>query len=163
MKTRISDEELELEVLTGGVLKSRKGINVPDVQLDVPALTDKDARDARYMFSQRLEYVALSFVQKRQDVVDLLDVFEECKREDGHEHKISSNEDINEPDALEPNWRPHIISKIETPHSLDNIDSLIEISDGIMVARGDLGVEVSLERVPVIQKMLIRKTNAAGG
>ncbi|KAJ3043636.1 hypothetical protein HK097_001692 [Rhizophlyctis rosea] len=161
VKSRISDEELELEVLTGGVLKSRKGINVPDVQLDVPALTDKDAVDARYMFRQRLEYIALSFVQKDQDVRDLLEVFEDCKEKEGLEHKTGSNEDLNEPDALEPGWRPHIILKIETPHSLENIDSLIEISDGIMVARGDLGVEVSLERVPVIQKMLIRKTNSA--
>ncbi|KAJ3044651.1 hypothetical protein HDV00_001579 [Rhizophlyctis rosea] len=161
VKSRISDEELELDVIAGGVLKSRKGINVPDIRLDVPALTEKDKKDAKYMYSKRLEYIALSFVQKEQDVVDLHNVFDECKKAEGLEQKSSSNEDLYEPDALEPGWRPHVISKIETPHSLEDIDALINISDGIMVARGDLGVEVSLERVPVIQKMLIRKTNAA--
>ncbi|KAJ3294292.1 hypothetical protein HK104_003707 [Borealophlyctis nickersoniae] len=155
---RISQEELELQVITGGILKSHKGINVPDIKLDVPALTEKDKSDARYMYKMRLEYVALSFVQKPEDVTDLHRWFDQCKEEAPAQRPPESE---HEPDEIEEGWRPHIILKIEKPQALDDIDALIEVGDGIMVARGDLGVEVSLERVPIIQKMLIMKTNAA--
>ncbi|KAI8911527.1 pyruvate kinase [Gorgonomyces haynaldii] len=130
------------KIVAGGELKPRKGINVPDLKLNISALTEKDKKDAIYMFEKRLEYVALSFVQKPQDVQDLLNVFHELGGQD--------------------KWRPRIISKIEKPQALDVIDDIIQITDGIMVARGDLGVEVSYEQVPVIQKMLISKCNEAG-
>jgi pyruvate kinase len=132
-------------VVQGGDLKPKKGINVPDLKLDIAALTEKDKIDAAYMFRKRLDYVALSFVQRPQDVKDLLDLFERVRGED----KI-----------VDP-WRPWIISKIEKPQALDDIDHIIQITDGIMVARGDLGVEVNYDRVPVIQKLLISKCNAA--
>ncbi|KAJ1568875.1 hypothetical protein HK096_004987 [Nowakowskiella sp. JEL0078] len=146
--------EVECEVVIGGKLKPRKGINVPDLKLDILALTDKDAGDARYMFAQRLDYVALSFVQRAQDVQDLINVFKECQNSETDEEEAENGE-------IEVGWRPRIISKIEKPQALEEIDQIIEISDGIMVARGDLGVEVSFEKVPVIQKMLIRKANLA--
>ncbi|TPX66488.1 pyruvate kinase [Spizellomyces sp. 'palustris'] len=166
---RISDTELECEVLVGGELKSHKGINVPDIRLGVAALTDKDKRDAEYAYRMRLEYVAMSFVQRVEDVEELKRLFGEWKNSDA---QLSANtrgivrhpvhDDIDaEVDELEENWRPHIILKIEKPQALDVIDDLIRVGDGIMVARGDMGVEISLERVPVIQKMLIRKANAA--
>jgi pyruvate kinase len=131
-------------IVQGGVLKPKKGINVPDLKIKISALTEKDKSDAKYIFEKRLDYVALSFVQKPQDVQDLLDLFEQLQLE-----KVDSA------------WRPWIISKIEKPQALDDIDEIIRITDGIMVARGDLGVEVNYDRVPVIQKMLIAKCNAA--
>jgi pyruvate kinase len=137
------------EVVQGGDLKPKKGINVPDIRLEVSALTEKDKIDAKFIWSQRLDYVALSFVQKPEDVQDLLDLFEKC-----NELESKSHPDLS--------WRPWIISKIEKPQALEDIDEIIKISDGIMVARGDLGVEVNLDSVPVIQKMLIEKCNAAG-
>ncbi|KAJ3294592.1 hypothetical protein HDU76_006942, partial [Blyttiomyces sp. JEL0837] len=159
VKERISPDELICDILVGGTLKPKKGINVPDMKVDLPALTEKDARDARFMYKMRIAYVALSFVQKPQDVQDLLDLFEECRKED---MATRAEGKFNPLDAdLEEDWRPHIISKIEKPQALDVIDDIIRITDGIMVARGDLGVECSLEQVPLIQKTLIRKTNAA--
>ncbi|KAJ3119601.1 hypothetical protein HK098_005307 [Nowakowskiella sp. JEL0407] len=145
-------DSVRCKVVVGGVLKPRKGINVPDLKLDIPALTEKDKADARFMFQSRIDYVALSFVQRKEDVLQLIQLFEE-------ERKASDR--IDDEDGLEDGWRPKIISKIEKPQALEEIDEIIEVSDGIMVARGDLGVEVSLEKVPVIQKMLIRKANLA--
>ncbi|KAJ3190586.1 hypothetical protein HK101_008582 [Irineochytrium annulatum] len=153
---RVSATEVKCEVVVGGTLKSHKGINVPDMSINLPALTAKDRQDAVYMYKHRLDYVALSFVQKPQDVQDLLDHFEAL-----HEEEKKQPEHLHHDEDLEEDWRPYIISKIEKPQALDIIDDIITISDGIMVARGDLGVECSLEQVPVIQKTLIRKCNLA--
>ncbi|TPX33192.1 pyruvate kinase [Synchytrium microbalum] len=184
MVSRTNDDEIVCHVTAGGELKPRKGINVPDLKIPLPALTEKDKRDAKYMYKMRLDYVALrrynlilyliiyplsSFVQRPEDVQDLLDLFTECHKEElvrlkaealasGVEEPMRTVEEDNE---IEEDWRPHIISKIEKPQALDQIDDIIRITDGIMVARGDLGVECSLEQVPVLQKMLIRKTNQA--
>ncbi|KAJ3148363.1 hypothetical protein HDU86_007472 [Geranomyces michiganensis] len=158
VKSRVSDTELTCEILVGGELRSHKGINVPDILLDVPALTDKDKRDAQYAYGQRVDYLALSFVQKPADVVELKDLMKTWTV-DAAELRAVDDEGYA---ILEKDWRPRLILKIEKPQALDVIDELIAVGDGIMVARGDLGVEVSLERVPVIQKMLIRKANAAG-
>ncbi|KAI8808222.1 Pyruvate/Phosphoenolpyruvate kinase-like domain-containing protein [Cladochytrium replicatum] len=166
---RISESEVECLIVVGGTLKPHKGINVPDVKLEVPAVTEKDKRDAKYMFRMRMEYVALSFVQTPEDVEGLLELFREYAAEEAKERKAAGNEGAvsaaseNEEheEDLEEDFRPHIISKIERPQALDCIDDIIRVTDGIMVARGDLGVEVSLEQVPVIQKILIRKTNLA--
>ncbi|KAJ3214908.1 hypothetical protein HDU67_001057 [Dinochytrium kinnereticum] len=176
---RVSKEEIKCEVLVGGVLKSKKGINVPDMKVDLPALTDKDKVDAAFIYKKRLDYIALSFVQKPEvcqlfhilpqskdppsvslkDVQDLLDFFESLKEEEQKSSPVSETGGIHE--DVEEDWRPHIIAKIEKPQALDTIDEIIAVADGIMVARGDLGVECSLEQVPLIQKTLIRKTNAA--
>ncbi|KAI8805159.1 Pyruvate/Phosphoenolpyruvate kinase-like domain-containing protein [Cladochytrium replicatum] len=165
---RISESEVECVVVVGGTLKPHKGINVPDVKLDVPAVTEKDKRDAKYMFRMRMEYVALSFVQTPEDVQLLLELFREYAAEEAKERKVgnegvasAASESEEHEEDLEEDFRPHIISKIERPQALDCIDDIIRVTDGIMVARGDLGVEVSLEQVPVIQKILIRKTNLA--
>ncbi|KAI8820787.1 Pyruvate/Phosphoenolpyruvate kinase-like domain-containing protein [Fimicolochytrium jonesii] len=159
VSSRTSETELACEVMAGGELKPHKGINVPDIRLDVPALTEKDKKDARYIFKKRLEYVAMSFVQRVEDVRELKDLMEVWAKDDTEVDNPQTNG--GDLAAIERGWRPRIILKIEKPQALDCIDDLIQIGDGIMVARGDLGVEVSLEKVPVIQKMLIRKTNAA--
>jgi pyruvate kinase len=128
------------------------------IQLDIPALTDKDKIDAEFIYKYRLPYVALSFVQKARDVQDLLDFFKHLEVTEG---KQSTPTWIESTDPylidLEESWRPHIVSKIETPHAVDAIDEIIGVSDAIMVARGDLGVEVSLAKVPGLQKMIIAK------
>ncbi|KAJ3010380.1 hypothetical protein HKX48_007434 [Thoreauomyces humboldtii] len=154
---RISETELECEVIVGGTLKSHKGINVPDIKLNVPALTEKDKRDAKYAFGMRLDYLAMSFVQRREDVEDMKQLLATWGKED----KDLTANSKTPGSQLEAGWRPHIILKIEKPQALDVIDELIEAGDGIMVARGDLGVECGVEGVPVIQKALIRKCNAA--
>ncbi|EGF78997.1 hypothetical protein BATDEDRAFT_35493 [Batrachochytrium dendrobatidis JAM81] len=174
MTRRLSPSSIELLVVVGGHLKPHKGINVPDIRLDVPALTEKDKLDAVYMWDHRLDYVALSFVQVASDVQQLLDLFEILRlrpRLDGVDTSSITNISSGSLETgVEPEygeefpqlpWRPLIISKIEKPQALDVIDEIIAVTDGIMVARGDLGVEISLERVPIIQKMLIRKANAA--
>ncbi|KAH9265668.1 hypothetical protein BASA83_011071 [Batrachochytrium salamandrivorans] len=133
MTRRQSQTSVEMLVVVGGNLKPHKGINVPDMRLNMPAVTDKDFKDATYMWDHRFDFIALSFVQvAAADVQVLLDLFETFRK------------------------------TIEKPQALDAIDDIIALSDGIMVARGDLGVEISLERVPIIQKMLIHKANAAG-
>jgi pyruvate kinase len=171
---RISDDTLEVEVLTGTELKARKGINVPDLLVDIPALTEKDKRDAKFIWDQRLDFIALSFVQRRQDVQDLLDLMNEFKKEEEEKKKIYPPlgipvDNLNDYDYdflmeeihLNSEWRPMVVSKIEKPQALDEIDDIIKVSDAIMVARGDLGVECQLEKVPIVQKELIRKVNAA--
>ncbi|KAJ3075566.1 hypothetical protein HDU98_007676 [Podochytrium sp. JEL0797] len=156
---RVSEGEVECKVVVGGELKAHKGINVPDMAIGLPALTEKDIKDAHFMYQMRLDYIALSFVQRPQDVQDLLDQFDLfAQQESTSPHPNDSGVPL---DDLEESWRPHIIAKIEKPQALDEIDSIISIADGIMVARGDLGVECSLEQCPLIQKTLIRKTNAA--
>ncbi|KAI9004029.1 Pyruvate/Phosphoenolpyruvate kinase-like domain-containing protein [Gaertneriomyces semiglobifer] len=158
---RISPEELECEVVVGGVLKAHKGINVPDIRLGVSAVTEKDKRDAEYAFKMRFSYVALSFVQTVQDVDDLKTWFQKLAERDPHiPHRPTPG--LGNTDELERNWRPRIILKIEKPQALDIINELVVAGDGIMVARGDMGVEISLEKVPIIQKMLIRKCNTLG-
>ncbi len=148
---RVSPLEVNCKIVSGGILKARKGINLPDVKIPIPALTEKDKVDAKYMWKMRLDYVALSFVQKSQDVQDLLNFFQNCNSE--------SHLNDDERNHFEEGWRPHIISKIEKPAAILDIDEILKVTDGIMVARGDLGVEASLDKVPVIQKMLIHKAN----
>jgi len=140
---RTSDDSVSAEVLIGGNLKSRKGINVPELQIDCSALTVKDSEDAEYLLGmlQPGDYIALSFAQKGSDIQELIDVMDRV--------------------GLAPENRPLIIPKIEKPAALRNIDEILALSDGLMVARGDMGVELGLHRVPMAQKFLIRKANAA--
>ncbi|KAJ3335327.1 hypothetical protein HDU93_005794 [Gonapodya sp. JEL0774] len=179
--SRVSQDELICEAVNNRELKSRKGINVPDVRLAVPAVTDKDKRDLAFAWKMRCEFVAESFVQREQDVVLMRQYMEEFRQEELAKLAVSGGPVHPDPNtypagALDQDepiedgsllvnlkvWRPQIIAKIETPHALDDIDDIIHQADGIMVARGDLGVEIPLPKVPLAQKMLIAKTNAAG-
>jgi pyruvate kinase len=125
-------------VVSGGVLKDRKGINLPGAKVSAPALTEKDREDLLFCIAEELDFVALSFVRQASDVQELKDILG------------SHNSELR------------VIAKIEKPEAVDNFDSILEVSDGIMVARGDLGVEISPEKVPLIQKRIIRSCNKAG-
>jgi len=140
--SRVSPDLVKVEVLVGGKLKSRKGINVPELQIDCSALTAKDREDAKYLLSMGVDYIALSFAQKASDIQELIDLMDA--------------------QGVPKSARPAIIPKIEKPAALRNIDEILALSDGLMVARGDLGVELGLQRVPFAQKFLVRKANDAG-
>ena len=133
----VSREEVTTTVVHGGVLKSRKGINLPDSNVSAPSLTEKDIEDLEFGLSQGLDWVALSFVRRAEDIRDLQDRIKKA----GKDVKV--------------------IAKIEKPEALKNIDEILEITDGIMVARGDLGVEIPMHDVPLWQKKLVEKCNMA--
>ena len=124
---------VKLKTLFGGILKDRKGVNLPNTKISLPSLTEKDLRDLEYILTQPVNWIALSFVRAAKDVRDLRARIEAA----GHPAKI--------------------ISKIEKPEAVERIDKIIKHSNAIMVARGDLGIEVPIERLPVIQKAIIRK------
>lgn len=131
-------DSLQAKVVTGGVLKSRKGVNLPNVRISIPSLTEKDLKDLEFGLTQDVDYVALSFVRTAKDVRDIISRVRAAGSQAG------------------------IIAKIEKPEALDVIDEIIEEADGIMVARGDLGIEIPTEQVPVVQKMIIEKCRMAG-
>jgi pyruvate kinase len=126
------------EVVYGGPLKSRKGINLPFTKVSAPSLTEKDLKDLQFGIANDVDWIALSFVRKASDIQQLRGIIDE--------HKSSAR----------------IVAKIEKPEALSNIDEIINLTDAIMVARGDLGVEIWLEEVPMVQKMLVEKCNRAG-
>lgn len=130
--------EVIASVVQGGPLKSNKGVNLPNTEVSLPALTEKDVKDAVFAIEQEVDWIALSFVRHKEDLLDLKKLIK----------KHSS-------------YEIPIISKIEKPQALDNIDEIIDHSNGLMVARGDLGVEVPAEQVPLIQKNLALKAKAA--
>ena len=127
------EKDVKVEVTLGGILSSKKGINLPDTKISLPALTEKDLIDLEFIIEQKLDWVALSFVRSVKDIVILRNKLDEKKS------KIK------------------IIAKIEKPEALVNIRDIILESDAIMIARGDLGVELPIEQVPLIQRELIRK------
>lgn len=127
------NNDVKVEVLLGGILSSKKGINLPDTKISLPALTEKDLVDLEFIIDQQLDWVALSFVRSVKDIVILRSKLQERK----------SN--------------TKIIAKIEKPEALTNIRDIIVESDAIMIARGDLGVELPVEQVPLIQRQIIRK------
>ncbi|WP_018126978.1 pyruvate kinase [Balneola vulgaris] len=129
---------LKVEVVVGGLLKSRKGVNLPNVKISIPALTEKDIKDLEFGISQDVDLIALSFVRSPKDVRDIVSRV----RAAGSQASI--------------------IAKIEKPEALEVIDEIIEECDGIMVARGDLGIEIPTEQVPIVQKQLIQKCRAVG-
>lgn len=135
---KISDCELTCRVINGGVLKNKKGVNVPGVRIDLPGVTEKDIKDIIFGIENGVDFIAASFIRKANDVLEIRKILEQF------------NADI------------HIISKIENRQGVENIDEIIQASDGIMVARGDLGVEIPAEEVPLVQKMIIKKCNLAG-
>lgn len=128
------NNDVKVMVTMGGILSSKKGINLPDTKISLPALTEKDLIDLDFIIEQKLDWVALSFVRSVKDIVILRSKLQEKKS------------------------KTKIIAKIEKPEALTNIRDIIVESDGIMVARGDLGVELPIEQVPLIQKQLIRKS-----
>lgn len=127
------NKDVEVEVTMGGVLSSRKGINLPDTKISLPALTEKDLDDLHFVLTRNIDWVALSFVRKVEDIIQLKEILTK------HNSHIK------------------IIAKIEKPEALNNLREIILESDGIMIARGDLGVELPVEKVPLIQKEIIRK------
>ena len=131
--------EVHCEVVTGGDVSSRKGVNLPGVQVNLPSLTEKDISDLKFGIENDFDYVAASFIRSASDVVKIRKVLEE-----------NGGENIQ------------IISKIENQEGVDNIEEILEVSDGIMVARGDLGVEIPPEEVPLVQKALIALANRRG-
>ncbi|WP_102345305.1 pyruvate kinase [Bacillus sp. Marseille-P3661] len=131
--------EIRTKILNSGVLKNKKGVNVPNVQVNLPAMTDKDRQDILFGVEQGVDFIAASFVRKAQDVLEIRELLE-----------AHNANDIR------------IIPKIENQEGVDNIDEILEVSDGLMVARGDLGVEIPAEDVPLVQKMLIEKCNLMG-
>ncbi|MRX47352.1 pyruvate kinase [Pedobacter puniceum] len=125
------------EVLHGGILTSRKGVNLPNTKVSIPSLTEEDLVNLDFALANDVEWIGLSFVRKAEDIIDL-------KRIISRSGKSS-----------------RVIAKIEKPEAIDNIDAIIEVTDGVMVARGDLGVEMPMEEVPVLQKMIAQKCNKA--
>lgn len=128
-----TDSRVKVEVLTAGILSSKKGVNLPDTKISLPSLSDKDLNDLDFIISQNIDWVALSFVRRPEDV----DQLREILKSKGSKAKI--------------------ISKIEKPEALVHLREIILASDAVMVARGDLGVELPLEQVPMIQKTIVRK------
>jgi len=135
----VNGDDILCTVENSGIVKNHKGVNVPGVKINLPALTDKDISDIEFGISQGIDFIAASFVRKVSDVLAIREVLER-----------NNATDIQ------------IISKIENQEGVDNLDEIIAISDGIMVARGDLGVEIPTEEIPVVQKTMIEKCNKAG-
>jgi pyruvate kinase len=132
------DTRVVAKVLRGGSLKSKKGVNLPNTKISLPALTKKDIKDAIFAIEQEVDWIALSFVRTPEDLVKLADLIKE-----------------------KSSYKIPVIAKIEKPEAVSNINHLTAYCDGIMVARGDLGVEIPMQKVPIIQKMLVRKAKEA--
>ncbi|WP_412559501.1 MULTISPECIES: pyruvate kinase [Winogradskyella] len=130
--------EVKAEVIQGGPLKSKKGVNLPNTDISQPALTKKDIEDAIFAIGQKVDWIALSFVRHAEDLMQLEELIKEHS-----DHKIP------------------IIAKIEKPEAVENIDKIVAYCDGLMVARGDLGVEIPAEEVPLIQKKLVLRAKRA--
>ncbi len=135
---KVEGNDIHCIVTNGGILKNRKGINAPGVRLRLPGVTEKDIEDIKFGIQQGVDLIAASFVRKAADVLEIRKLLEEH-----HAHCL-------------------IISKIEAQEGLDLIDEILAVSDGLMVARGDLGVEIPTEEVPIAQKLLIERCNKAG-
>jgi pyruvate kinase len=132
------EQEVDVEVVYGGLVKPRKGINLPDSEVSAPSMTEKDIEDLKFGLENDVDWVALSFARKADDIRFIKRLIAESGK------------------------TTRVIAKIETPDGLRNIDEIIALTDAVMVARGDLGVEVKMEEVPMAQKMIIEKCNRAG-
>ncbi|WP_129596574.1 pyruvate kinase [Anaerophilus nitritogenes] len=135
----IDETDIKCMIKNSGTVKNHKGINVPGVKIKLPAITQKDIDDILFGIKNGIDMIAASFVRKAQDVLEIRKILEENQADD----------------IL-------IISKIENQEGVENIHQIIEVSDGIMVARGDMGVEIPTERVPIVQKMIIKECNSVG-
>jgi pyruvate kinase len=135
----IQGTEIKCRIVNGGTIKSKKGVNVPGVNISLPGITEKDANDIKFGIEQGIDFIAASFVRKASDVLEIRQLLEQ--------HNATHIQ---------------IISKIENQQGVDNLDEILEVSDGLMVARGDLGVEIPAEDVPLVQKRMIEKCNRVG-
>ena len=127
-------EKVIAKVIHGGILTSRKGVNLPNTKISLPCLTEKDLEDLSFALEENLDWIGLSFVRSARDIIELRHLINKKKKS------------------------ARIIAKIEKPEALDDIDNIVKEADGIMVARGDLGVEIPMQNVPLVQKMLVRKS-----
>lgn len=135
----VANRELLVRVDNDGILGSRKGVNAPGVSINLPGITEKDADDIRFGLDHGINYIAASFVRKPEDVLEIRELLKEKNME-----------------------HVQIVPKIESQEGIDNLDAIIAVSDGLMVPRGDMGVEIPAENVPLVQKEMIRKMNLAG-
>jgi pyruvate kinase len=135
----VDEKKVTTRVIHDGPISSKKGMNFPDSELTIPAITDKDKVDVRFAVTQQLDYIAASFVRRKSDIVDLRELLHEA-----------GGDEIN------------VIAKLEKPQAIDNLDEILEVSDGVMVARGDLGVELPAEAVPIIQKKVLARASRWG-
>ena len=135
----VDETKVVTRVIHGGPISSKKGMNFPDTELTIPAVTEKDREDVRFAVEQQLDYIAASFIRRRSDIVELRALL----------HELGGAE-IN------------IVAKLEKSHAIDNLDSILQVSDGVMVARGDLGVELPPEAVPIVQKRILAAASPAG-
>jgi len=134
----IRGNDIVCRIKNGGTLKNKKGVNVPGVKIKLPGITAKDAQDIEFGIAQGVDFIAASFVRKAADILEIREILER------HGARID------------------IIAKIENQEGVDNVDEILAVADGLMVARGDLGVEIPAEEVPLVQKMLIKKCNEIG-
>lgn len=142
-----SETDVECEVVHGGMLSEHKGINLPGVAVSAPALTEKDRDDLKFGVLHNVDYVALSFVRKPQDVLEAKQLIRQLQTELG--------------EARSQGTIP-LIAKLEKPEAVARLDEILDVTDGVMVARGDLGVEMAPEKVPLIQKRIIARCNDLG-
>lgn len=134
----VAETEISCRVVNGGELTSQKGVNIPGVAVKLPSVTDKDIRDIKFGIEREVDFIACSFVRKPSDILAVREMIEEAGAD------------------------TDIIAKIESRQAVQNLDDIIKVSDGVMVARGDLGVEIHVEEVPLLQKEIIEKCNMAG-
>jgi pyruvate kinase len=136
--SRVEGDAVSARIVAGGVAKSRKGVNLPGVDVSAQSLTDKDREDVAAMVDLGVEWIALSFVRRPEDVLEVRDIVHRLRGE------------------------APIVAKLERPEAMENLESIVEVSDAVMVARGDLGVEIGPERVPALQKEIIDLANREG-
>ncbi len=134
----VKGEEVVCKIIVGGTTKGRRGVNLPDSEISIKSLTEKDIKDIEFGIKNKVDFFAFSFVRKPEDVIELREILNKKKS------------------------KAKIIAKIETPQAVRNFDEILALCDGVMVARGDLAIEVPAEKVPQIQKMIIKKCNDAG-
>jgi pyruvate kinase len=137
--TAVEETKVATRVMHGGQISSKKGMNFPDSELTIPAITDKDRIDLRFAAEQKLDYLAASFIRRKSDILELRELLRDA-----------GGEEIN------------VIAKLEKPQAIDNLDEILEVSDGVMVARGDLGVELPPEAVPIVQKKILATASRWG-
>jgi pyruvate kinase len=136
IETNLKDEVV-CEIVHGGILTSRKGVNLPNTKVSIPSLTVEDRKNLEFVLENNVEWIGLSFVRNAEDIIELKEIIKQRGK------------------------TARVIAKIEKPEAIANIDEIIAVSDGIMVARGDLGVEMPMEEVPLLQKMIVQKCRAA--
>jgi pyruvate kinase len=137
--TGVDDKKVVTRVVHGGPISSKKGMNLPDSELTIPAITDKDREDVKFAVEHQLDYIAASFVRRKSDIQELRAL-------------------LNAAGGAETN----VIAKLEKPQAIDNLQEILEVSDGVMVARGDLGVELPPESVPIVQKRVLTEASRWG-